>query len=109
MIDVPLSPEWLVSIVAVILALVFDWFPGLSKWFNSLTTFWKQFGMFILLLATSIVVFVLGCFSLLTLPLTCTFAGGLEMLKIFITAITVNQAIHLLLKPTAAMRQRMFK
>lgn len=109
MFEIPLTPEWLVATVAVILALAFDWFPGLAQWFNGLTTFWKQFGMFLILLVTSIVVFVLGCFSILTLPLACTLAGGFEMLKILITAITVNQGVHLLLKPTPAMRQRMFK
>lgn len=37
MFELNITPELLVSIVAVLLAVLFDWFPKLAPWFDTLS------------------------------------------------------------------------
>lgn len=109
MFEIPLTPEWLVAAIAFILALVFDWFPGIAKWFDGLTNAVKRIVTIVLLVVVSAAVFGLGCVGILQLTVACTWVGGFDMLKVLIAAIAINQSAHTLFKPSVSFRQRMFK
>ena len=98
----------LVAIVSLILALSFDWFPGLAKWYDVLIEGQKRFIMAVVVLLTAIIIFVGGCYGLFKTNITCTFSGAIVLVGYILEAVTVNQSTHNLFKPTEKLRVLMF-
>lgn len=89
----------LLAIVAFVLALLFDWFPGLASWYEKFSDGQKRGIMALLLLIASIIIFMLGCFRLFDIGIACTSQGALQFVVLLISAIAINQGTHTLLKP----------
>jgi uncharacterized protein YacL len=101
MFELGITPELLVSIVAVFLAVAFDWFPKLAPWYDTLSELKKKQLMGGLLLVTVGVIYGGICVNLFAAPaFTCTQASLAELIKTAILAVMANQGIHALTKPT---------
>ena len=102
MIEVNVTPDLLVVIVAGVLAFVFDYFPWLKEKYDQLQEYQKKQLMFVLIFVESTVIFAGGCLGWFAIALTCDVQGVLGMFSIFLVAIGVNQGVHTLTKPTKA-------
>ncbi len=102
------TPLLLVTLFAGALALVFDYFPGVARWFEGLSTEAKRGVNAIGVIAVTAIIFAGQCFGIFLTNLVCSAAGSLDLLYIIFLAITVNQGVHLALKPTAWMKARLF-
>jgi len=108
MFEFSVTPEFLVVIVAGLLALVFDYFPVAAKWYDGLEAATKRQFMLALVIGVALVIFAGQCFNLFVTNLVCSVKGGFDTLYIVFLAISVNQGVHFLTKPTSAFRKRMF-
>lgn len=108
MFEFSVTPEFFVVIVAGLLALVFDYFPYVAKWFDAKSEDAKKQIMALLLIGAAVAIFAGECFGLFATNLICTVKGGFDTLYMVFLAITVNQGVHKLLKPNALLKARMF-
>jgi len=108
MYEFTVTPELLLALIAGLLALVFDYFPGVAKWFDALAVEAKRQLNAGLVIGAAALIFAGTCFGLFITNLICTVKGSLDLLYIVFLAVTVNQGVHLLLKPTKAFKARMF-
>lgn len=102
------SAEFLTTIVASFLALALDYFPGLAAWFDALAATVKRQVVAGLIIGFALVIFAGQCLAVFVTNLVCDTKGFLDLLQIIFLAITVNQGVHMLLKPNAALKVRMF-
>jgi len=102
------SAEFLLTLVAAVLALVFDYFPGIAGWFDGLAAVVKRQVVAGLIIGFALVIFASQCLAVFVTNLVCDTKGFLDLLQIIFLAITVNQGVHMLLKPTHAFKTRMF-
>ena len=102
------SAEFLVTIVAGFLALALDYFPGLAAWFDGLLSVVKRQVVAGLIIGFALVIFAGQCLAVFATNLVCDMKGFLDLLQIIFLAITVNQGVHMLLKPSAGLKARMF-
>jgi|SRR3990172_13053255 len=108
MYEFTVTPEFLLVLVGGTLALVFDYFPGVAKWFDAQTVEKKRQLNAVLVIGAAAVIFAGTCFAIFVTNLVCTAKGSLDLLYIVFLSITVNQGTHLMLKPTQAYKARMF-
>lgn len=102
------TPELLIVLIAGLLALVFDYFPLVAKWFDGLEVAAKRQLNAGLVLLIAIGIFVGDCYGLFATNLICTIKGGFDTLYIVFLAITVNQGVHTATKPTEAVKAKIF-
>lgn len=90
---VDFTPQLLVAIVGIVLSLLFNYFPLLNTWYADLKTEFKSLIMILLLLLSAVGVYLLTYFGLVetTEPLSIWLA-----VKIFISALIVNQATYVI-------------
>lgn len=101
MFNLNITPELLVSIVAAVLAVLFDWFPKLAPWYDTLSELKKKQLMGGLLLATVAVIYGGICVNLFfSTRYVCEQVSLAELIKAAFLAIAFNQTIHSLTKPT---------
>jgi len=98
----------LIALVAGLLALAFDYFPKVNQWFDGLDTATKRQLNAGLILGTAILIYAGQCLGLFITNLVCTMKGAFDLLYIVFLTITINQGVHLALKPTPAFKARMF-
>lgn len=108
MYEFSVTPQFLVVLVAGALALAFDYFPVAAKWYDALENAAKRQLMAGLVIGFALVVFAGQCFGLFTTNLACSVKGGGDAIYIAFLAIGVNQGVHGMVKPTLALRKRMF-
>lgn len=94
-----LTPENLSILLAGVLAVAFDWFPGLAPWFDTLSRARKQQIMLALLVLLASGLFAAACRGWLELGLPCVRESLPLLLQTILEAAGVNQALHLLVKP----------
>jgi hypothetical protein len=96
----------LVAIVTILLALLFDWFPGLASAYDKLVEGKKRLVMVLLIILTSAAIFAGTCYGLFGTNLECTVSGAGVLLIMAYTAIgtVFNQATHTLFKPSNAFK-----
>ena len=105
MFELQITPELLVSIVAVFLAVAFDWFPKLAPWYDTLSELKKKQLMGGLLLLTVAVIYGGLCINLFASVIyTCSQVSLAELVKVAFLAVMANQTFHALTKPTMAYR-----
>lgn len=108
MYEFTVTPEFILMILAGLLAVAFDYFPGLAKWFDGLgEAAKKQLNAGIVILIAA-VLFAGSCWGLFSTNLVCDTKGALDFLYIVFLALTVNQGLHLAFKPTKAFQAKMF-
>lgn len=108
MFELNVTPEFLLIVVAGLLALVFDYFPGIAQWFDGLSTAAKRQVNALLIIGVAAVLFAGTCFVLFVTNLVCTAKGALDLLYIVFLAAGVNQGVHSLFKPTQEFKARLF-
>jgi len=106
---VSMSADWLVATVAAILALLFDYLPGLSGWFDKQDEGKKKLLMVGMLLVVAFGVFGLSCFNLIDIAIACTWGGAGKIAGYWLVAVIANQSTHALTKPTERLKARLFK
>jgi pilus assembly protein Flp/PilA len=105
MFSIPINPNLLATIVSAILALAFDWFPKLAPWYDTLSELKKRQLMALLLTITIAAIFGGLCAQLITSPdFTCAQASLAKLIEMGFTLIVTNQGVHMLFKPTAAVK-----
>lgn len=102
------TPEFLLVLVAGVLALAFDYFPGLAKWFDTLAAAAKRQLNAALVIGIAAILYAGTCFGLFVTNLICSGKGAFDLLYIVFLAVSVNQGVHLFAKPTKAFKARMF-
>jgi putative flippase GtrA len=100
-----LNPVVLASIVAIVVSMIFSYFPGLRVWFGALKSSIKSLLMIGILVLVSFAVWGAGCLELLSINLTCNKAGLVELVKIFVATILANQATYLVSPIPADVRE----
>ena len=105
MFELNITPELLVSIVAALLAVAFDWFPKLAPWFDTLSELKKKQLMGGLLLTTVAAIYGGICVKLFFSPLyACEQTSLAELIKVVFVAIAANQTVHNLTKPSLSVK-----
>jgi len=99
----------LLALVGGGLALVFDYFPYVRTWFDALTESQKRLVNAGLSLLFAAVLFAGDCLVLFDTNLVCDVRGGMDTLYIVFLAISVNQGVHLALKPSPKLKARLLK
>lgn len=92
-----MTAEFLSTLAGVLLSLAFSYLPGVSDWFEKLAANSKRLLMLALLLLASLGLMGLACThwgAALKLPLTCSEAGAVGLLKAFLAALVANQAAY---------------
>jgi pilus assembly protein Flp/PilA len=103
MFELSITPELLVSIVAALLAIAFDWFPKLAPWYDTLSELKKKQLMGALLFLTVGAIYGGLCVNLFSsATYTCSQTSLAELVKVAFLAIVTNQGVHSLSKPTMA-------
>jgi len=96
-----ITPEIIVGVSAGLLAVLFEYVPGLSPWYDKLSAEYKRLLMLGLLVVVALGVFGLDCGGLLDTSVSCDSAGALQLLWIIGVAIGINQGVHLISKRPA--------
>ncbi len=97
--NLALTPETLSMLLGGLLAVAFDWFPGLAPWFDGLSKLRKQQLMLVLLGLVAGLVFTGSCYDWFKTGLACSVDSLPVLLQYVLAAAGVNQAVHLLTKP----------
>jgi hypothetical protein len=108
MFEFDLTPELVVAVFATVTAFVFDYFPGVAKWFDALEEATKKRYVFGALFLVVAVMFAGDCFAVFVTYLTCNLIGGFEAVKLLLAAVAINQGVHALFKPTENFKAKMF-
>lgn len=93
------SPEFLVTTSAALLALVFDWVPQVRVWFDPLGQAVKRQVMGFLVIIATVLLYSWSCIQVFPFRPACTQVSLTDLFYYLLLALTVNQAIHLLVKP----------
>jgi hypothetical protein len=102
------SPALLLALVAGGLALAFDYLPGLAAWFDGLLDWQKRLWNAGLVTGFAIVIFAGQCAGIFITNLVCDLKGALDLLYMVFLAITINQGVHMALKPSPGLKARIF-
>jgi hypothetical protein len=98
-VDFQATPEKIVAAGAVLLAVLFDWLPGLKTWYDKLGDGQKRGLMAVLLLLIVGGTFGLTCAGVINSGMVCTGAGIEDAALLFALSIAINQGFHALAKP----------
>ena len=106
MTPIPISAEFLTAASGVLLSLGFSYIPGLQRRFDTLDGVHKRLVMLGLLVLASMGVFALACLQwgnvedplqvLGIQGVTCTQAGALGLMRVFVLAVIANQTTFLI-------------
>jgi len=99
LVQLSVTPESLTMILAGLLAVIFDWFPGLSPWYGALSRLKKQQMMIILLALIVSAVFAGTCAGWFETGFACSRQSLPQLLQYVLAAAGANQAVHLLTRP----------
>lgn len=89
------------GIAGALLSLFFEWFPGVSKWYEGKPPVMKRAVMGVFLVLASVVVFAMACSGILDAlnwNLACDVDGASKLLGLLFTALAVNQPFHAIVK-----------
>ena len=87
----------------IVLALAFDYLPGLNTWYAKLSKNAKKLIMIILLAVVSAIVMSASCISIYD-AVTCDSEGAMLLAQAFIQALIANQAVHKVLPETKGVK-----
>lgn len=99
MFGINVTPDLLMVIVAGLLAILFDWFPGLNDWYGAFTPLKKRELMVVLILVVVAVIYGGTCYGLFSSNVSCDQAGLSALISTALIAVGVNQGVHNLTKP----------
>jgi len=99
MLTFEVTPTIILTVIAVVLAFLFDYFPLLRDWYDTKSKADKRIIMLALLLASGVLTFTGSCLGWFNTNLICTVQAGVDFFIALIQAITYNQGFHMLTKP----------
>lgn len=108
MFEFVVTPEFLLIVIAGLLAFFFDYFPVVAKWFDALEESQKKLLTAGLVALAGIVIFGGQCFGLFITNLLCSAKGFFDTLYIVFLALGVNYGVHKATKPSDDLKLRMF-
>jgi hypothetical protein len=94
-----MTPEQISAIAGALLALIFEYFPKVSDWYNGQDEGVKRQIMLGLMVLAVGGAFGLSCAGLLN-TFVCTWMGAWDAVLALVAAIMANQGVHLLTKRT---------
>ena len=92
-----MTPEQIAAIAGVVLALVFEYVPGISTWYELKDEQTKRLFMLGAMVLVVAGAYGLSCASLLAVWV-CTWSGAWDAVLALVSAIVANQGVHLLIK-----------
>jgi hypothetical protein len=98
-VTVAMTPELLIGFASVILAVLFDWLPGLKSWYDKYSDGAKRGLMAGLLVLVTGGAFGLGCAGWIQAGWACSGVGIQGAVYLLVIAVAINQGIHSLTKP----------
>ena len=98
------TPEGIAMVAGAALAIIFEYFPFISAWFETLTESNKKLVMAGAMIAVTGIAFGLSCVGIIG-GLICTSAGLMDVIYALILAIVANQGVHQLTKKSAAVAE----
>lgn len=98
----------LLALVAGAMALAFDYFPGLAKWFDAKPPETKRLINAGGVIGFALILFAGQCFAIFVTNLVCDTKGAFDLLQLVFLALATNQGVHFALKPTQRFKERMF-
>ena len=93
------TPELLTAVFAALLAILFDWFPPVAQWYDTLSVLKKKQMMGAGLVLIVAVIYGGACVSIFSGTVTCDKAGITSLVYSILIALGVNQGTHSLAKP----------
>lgn len=108
-ITVLFTPENLLYLLSVAMAVLMDWFPPTAAWFNKFTDGQKRLFMTGGIVVIAFAVWGLGCAGYVTGAPVCTGEGAKELIPVIVMAIVINQGIHAGTKPSTAKKAEILK
>jgi len=93
------TPELLTAVFAALLAILFDWFPPVSQWYDTLSVLKKKQIMALGLVLIVAAIYGGTCLSLFSGTVTCDKAGITSLVYSILIALGINQGVHSLAKP----------
>ena len=96
-----ITPEVLASFAGMLLALLFEYVPGLAPWYDKLEQVRKQLVMLGLVVAVALIAFGLSCGGYLN-SVACDDKGALGLLWTVGLALTANQGVHMITRKASA-------
>lgn len=109
MFGITVSPDLLMVVFGALLAVLFDWAPGLQPWYDSLSELKKKQVMGVALLAIAGVFYGGSCYGLFSTALTCDKQGIADLVQMVFFITVSNQGIHALTKPTTAYKAKQLR
>lgn len=103
-----MNSEYLVWLLAIVVALLFDWFPGIAKWFNPKPEGTKRLLVGGLLLVICLAIFSLECADIYSIGVICSVVGAKALAILFVQALLINYGFHKVTKPSAIIKARLF-
>jgi len=108
MFEFVVTPEFLLVLIAGILAFVFDYFPGVAKWFDALDESQKRLLNVGFVVGAGLIIFGGQCFGLFATNLVCSTSGIFDTIYIIFLALGVNYGVHKATKPSEDLKRQMF-
>lgn len=100
------SPELIVIIAGGFLSIVFTYSPKLNTWFAGKSEDFKKLSMLVLMVLTTVVVFVLGCLKVVTMHnFICAQQTAVDFIYYLILAVMSNQGVFKLSPKPIAVKQ----
>jgi hypothetical protein len=103
------TAETLVTIIAAVLSLLLDYFPGLAAKYDALSVATKRQIAAVMAVVIVGAVFALTCTNIVTSNLVCTTSGAWEAISNVIYVFVIGQAVHAGTKPTPAFKRDVLK
>ena len=97
-----MTSDELVGAAAILLAVLFEYIPGLRKWYDGLGSdeesnkTYKRLVMLVSLVAVVGGAYVLSCVLVVEQFVTCDIGGVWGLVKLLVGAEVVNQAVYLM-------------
>jgi len=101
-----MTSDQLVAVAAVLLAVLFEYIPGLRRWYDELgnddesNATYKRLVMLVCLVVVAGGAYLLSCVLQVEQLVTCDAAGIWGLVRLFVTAIVVNQGAYLIAPKT---------
>lgn len=88
-----ITPEILVGFAGGLLAVIFEYVPGIAPWYEKLAPEFKRLMMLGLLVAVALAVYGASCAGWVE-AVTCDELGVMQLGWMILVAIGVNQGVH---------------
>ncbi len=100
MFNFTVTPEVLTYVLAALVAVAFDWAPGLSTWYGKLSESRKKTAMIAFLLVITAGIYGGICAGIFLTQYACNQVGMSGLFQVFLLSVGINQGVHKLFKPT---------